>query len=55
MAQQVTNLTGIHEDVGSNPGLTKGVKEMASPQGCRCGLDLGLLWLWCRPAAGALI
>ena len=23
--------------------------------GRRCGLDLALLWLWCRPAATALI
>ena len=23
--------------------------------GCRHGLDLALLWLWCRPAATALI
>ena len=23
--------------------------------GHRCGLDLALLWLWCRPAATALI
>ena len=23
--------------------------------GHRCGLDLALLWLWCRPAAVALI
>ena len=23
--------------------------------GCRHGLDLALLWLWCRPAAAALI
>ena len=23
--------------------------------GCRCGLDPKLLWLWCRPAATALI
>jgi len=23
--------------------------------GCRCGSDLALLWLWCRPAATALI
>ena len=23
--------------------------------GCRCGLDPALLWLWCRPAATALI
>ena len=23
--------------------------------GCRCGSDLALLWLWCRPTAVALI
>ena len=23
--------------------------------GCRCGLNPWLLWLWCRPAAAALI
>jgi len=23
--------------------------------GCRCGSDLALQWLWCRPAAVALI
>ena len=37
----VTNLTGIHEDVGWIPGLNHWVK------------DLALLWLWCRPAAAA--
>ena len=28
---------------------------MSCGVGCRCGSDLALLWLWCRPAATAPI
>ena len=43
MAQWLANPTRNHKLVGSIPSLDQWVK------------DLALLWLWCRPAAVALI
>ena len=54
-----TNPTGIHEGVGSIPGLVQWIKTASIAVSCgvgrRCGLDLALLWLWYRLAAAAPI
>ena len=49
------NLTSIHENVGSVPGLTlvgwgSGI-AVSYGIGHRCGSDPMLLWLLCGPAA----
>ena len=53
-----TNLTSIHEEAGSVPGLAQRVKNLVVMNygvGYRHGSDPVLLWLWHRLAAMALI
>ena len=52
-----TNITSIHEDTFSTPGLTQWVKDQVLSCGVdhRHGSDPSLLWLWRRPASVALI
>ena len=46
------NRTRNHEVACSIPGLAWWVKDPGTA--ASCGLDLALVWLWCRPAAVAL-
>ena len=58
MAQQVKNPTSINENVVGSLASLCGLRIRITTSrnvGHKCGSDPTLLWLWCRPAAAALI
>ena len=46
MAQRVTNLTSVHEDVGLIPGLTQWVEDLALLLAAMWVIDAAQTWCW---------
>ena len=58
MARPVKDPHSVREDEGLIPGLAQWVKDLALLLQHRSQMQLRsgvLLWLWCRPAAAAMI
>ena len=52
MAQQVRVQHGVHEDMGSIPGLSQWVKDLALPQAAGYVTDVAQIWHCCGCGVG---
>ena len=52
VAQWVTNPTRFHEDPGSSPGLTQGIKDPVLPRTVMQVTDIAMIWCCCGCGIG---